>query len=297
MAFYQSDPEMLDHLKSLINRFSNEGRPELHKNISICWIRYLKLYPNAGSGHGATWSQNNLFYPASVVKLIYAIATEIWLQNDLLIESEELRRALSDMIIHSSNDATSYIVDILTGTNSGASLPEKEWEAWKQQRSLINQWLKTFNWSELENINCCQKTWSDGPYGREKDFYGENNENRNALSTGAVAKIFEALMTNSLISPKATGRLKNYLSRSLNMIDRKKNPDNQIDGFIGEGLSQKSKIWSKAGWMSEVRHDAAWWEEENKNPMLLVIFTRGTELSKDPFLLPAFADELRNFNS
>ena len=53
-----------------------------------------------------------------------------------------------------------------------------------------------------------------------------------------------------------------------------------------------SKLWSKAGLMSEVRHDVAWWESPNKNPMLTVVFTTGKELVKDQFLLPAISSEL-----
>ena len=44
--------------------------------------------------------------------------------------------------------------------------------------------------------------------------------------------------------------------------------------------------------MSEVRHDVAWWEAPNKNPMLAVVFTTGKELVKDQFLLPAIGSEL-----
>ena len=29
---------------------------------------------------------------------------------------------------------------------------------------------------ELNEINCCQKTWDDAPFGREKEFYGIDSE-------------------------------------------------------------------------------------------------------------------------
>ena len=296
MNFYHSDPNMKAHIISLINKFSYENRPNLHNNISITWIRYDNRNPLPGFGFGASWGEKKLFYPASIVKIIYGIAIEKWLQDDLITESEELFRALSDMITHSSNDATSYIVDILTGTSSGPSIEGKSWEIWQSQRQILNQWLKSFNWSELNNINCSQKTWSDGPYGRDKDFYGKNNQNRNALSTSSIVRIFEALMTNSLLSYKATKRLKGYLSRSLDKSIRIKDPENQIDGFLGEGLSSSAKIWSKAGWMSEVRHDIAWWQEKPNNPMMAVVFTDGKQLSQDANLLPSIAKALSQYD-
>tara|TARA_Y100001968_G_scaffold159111_1_gene145508 strand:+ start:647 stop:1552 length:906 start_codon:yes stop_codon:yes gene_type:complete len=297
MNFYQSDPSMKGYLRDLINKLSYENRPDFHNNISITWIRYNTKNPLPGSGIGASWYENKLFYPASIVKIIYAIATAKWLQNDLITESEEVYRALSDMITHSSNDATSYIVDILTGTNSGPSLEDNNWQIWQKQREVINKWLQTFNWPELENVNCVQKTWGDGPYGRDKDFYGENNKNRNVLSTASIARIYEALMTNSLLPKKATTDLKGYLRRSLDKSIRIKNPENQIDGFLGEGLTESSQLWSKAGLMSEVRHDVGWWIVKGNNPMLAVVFTKGNKLSKDTNLLPSIASEFNKYNS
>ena len=55
-------------------------------------------------------------YPASVIKLFYLAATHRWLEDGKLADTPELRRALYDMIVDSSNDATSYVVDMLTGT-------------------------------------------------------------------------------------------------------------------------------------------------------------------------------------
>ncbi len=283
---------MSSFLEKLIQRFEKEGRPNLQKSISLIWICYDSLNPRSGSGFGATWLPNKIIYPASVVKLVYACAIEAWIQKDLLVASVELRRAQADMIRDSSNDATSYIVDLLTGTTSGPSLTGLRWEAWKKQRNLVNDWLKSLHLSELEFLNCSQKTWTDGPFGRDKDFYGEKNQHRNAMTVLATAKILEGVMTNQLLSNKANKRLKDLLSRPLDLIQRKSDPENQIDGFLGEGLPHGSQIWSKAGLMSEVRHDAAWFITPNSEPMLLVAFCEGNLLAKDNFLLPALADQL-----
>ena len=294
MAFYKKDPQMALCLKDLINRFEKEGRPNLHNNIAISWICYNTPAPIPGSGIGACWNGEKIMYPASVIKLIYAVAVEHWLQKDWIIESSELRRALNDMITESSNDATSFIVDILTGTTSGPVLVKEKWDNWQKQRNLINKWLQTLHWPEINEVNCCQKTWGEGPYGREKHFYGERNENRNSLSTRATARFLEALMTNLLLPPLAGKRIKKLLSRSLDLYERKLNPENQIDGFFGAGLPVENNIWSKAGWMSQARNDACWCSTPDGNPMLLVAFTSGHQLANDTFLLPAIANELNN---
>ncbi len=292
MAFYRPDSEMAIYLKGLLDRFEKEGRPNLQNNIAITWIRYDNPTPSPSTGYGTGLNINKNFYPASVVKIVYALATVIWIKKDLICDSVELRRALNEMISNSNNDATGYILDLLTGTTSGPSLNEESFEAWKIQRQLINNWLDSINWPEIKNWNCSQKTWNEGPFGREKDFYGQNNEHRNNMTTNGTARLFESLMTNQMLTTIESAKLKKIFSRSIDPVARKKNPENQIDGFLGEGLPLASKLWSKAGLMSEARHDVAWWVAPNKNPMLLVVFTTGEKLVKDEFLLPAISSEL-----
>src|SRR5688572_24127602 len=77
-------------------------------------------------------------YPASVVKLFYLAAAHRWTEDGKFTESEELRRALRDMIVDSSNDATHYVLDALTDTTSGPELPEAEMKAWGEKRNAVN---------------------------------------------------------------------------------------------------------------------------------------------------------------
>ena len=292
MAFYRPEPAMQQHLVALLDRLAADGRPGLHDQVAVTWVRYDTESPSNGSGSGAAWADQKLLYPASVVKLLYAVAAEHWLQRDLIPDSDELRRALLDMLADSSNDATGLIMDLLTGTTSGPPLRAPAWEQWQRQRRLVNDWFHSFGWPELERINCCQKTWGDGPYGREQVFYGENNNNRNALCTAAVARILEAVMTDGVLSPPACQRLRARLARSLGKSDRLNDPENQVDGFLGEGLPEGSQLWSKAGWMSQARHDAAWWCIDEQPPCLLVVFSEGRERAGDEQLLPLMATQL-----
>ena len=297
MAFYRPEPAMQQHLVALIDRLAADGRPGLHDQMAVTWVRYDTTFPTNGSGTGAAWADQKLLYPASVVKLLYAVAAEHWLQRDLIPDSDELRRALLDMLADSSNDATGLIMDLLTGTTSGPPLRSPAWEQWQQQRRRVNDWFHGFGWPELERVNCCQKTWGDGPYGRERVFYGENNNNRNALCTAAVARILEAVMTDGVLSPPACQRLRARLARSLGKADRLEDPENQVDGFLGEGLPEGSQLWSKAGWMSQARHDAAWWCIDGQAPCLLVVFSEGQERAGDEQLLPLMASELAAYGA
>ena len=59
------------------------------------------------------------------------------------------------------------------------------------RKSLLaeyREWIMNdLDWEELVGINCCQKTWDDGPFGREKEFYGYDNKNSCLLYTSDAA--------------------------------------------------------------------------------------------------------------
>ena len=303
MIFYSPDPVMDQILADLVRALELDGRSGLAPQLSITWLRYeesligraAELAPYhfwALPVRGASWAGDHLRYPASVVKLVYLIAAEAWRQADLLPDSAELRQALGDMIRDSSNDATSLVLDLLTGTTSGPSLPPWRMAQWGEQRQLVNRWLAELDWPELKGCNACQKTWGDGPYGREREFYGSELENRNRLSTNAVARLLQAVIASALVSPPACARMRALLARSLDPARRAADPENQVDGFIGAGLPPGASLWSKAGWMSLARHDAAYVELEHCPPMLLVVFSEGRDCAADERLLPEIAAQL-----
>ena len=103
-------------------------------------------------------------------------------------------------------------------------------------------------------------------------------------------------MTGAVVSPPACRRVRALLQRSLDPDQRRADPENQVDGFLGEGLPDGVKLWSKAGWMSQARHDAAWWQVPDQPPMLLVVFSSGPDHAKDEQLLPALARALSAFS-
>ena len=300
MAFYCPDGALQQRLEQAIEGLSADGRPQLREQLSVTWLCYgeppLRQRGAAArdaSGfwraavRGASWQGTLPRYPASVVKLLYLAAAETWLQRQLIEDSRELRRALADMIRDSSNDATALVVDLLTGTSSGPELPAPAFAQWSRRRQLINNWAAGLNWPEWSGCNACQKTWSDGPYGRERQFYGAELENRNRLSTDLTARLLHAVMGGALVSPAADRRMQELLERNLDPRLRAEDPDNQVDGFLGAGLEAGDLLWSKAGWMSQARHDAAYVEPRQGEPFLLVTFSEGKEAAIDETLLPA----------
>ena len=90
--------------------------------------------------------------------------------------------------------------------------------------------------------------------------------------------------------------LRNFLKRNLNKGFLENDSLNQIDGFLGAGLPDSINLWSKAGLMSKVRHDSAWWINSQSLQTLLVVFCDGEDYSKDTSLLPAIAKEVFEYN-
>ncbi|MFW9263901.1 serine hydrolase [Nostoc sp. CALU 546] len=297
MIFFNRD-EQLENIGNGILDATWAAFPTLARNqIALTWVVYDPpvlvntggaLTPNAFWDHpvrGFTYRGVERIYPASVVKLFYLVAVNEWLEKGMSQTSKELERALRDMIVDSSNDATSLVVDILSGTTSGPELPTGPFETWKYQRNIVNRYYQSLGWEELETINVCQKTWGDGPYGRERAFVGELLENRNMLTTNAIARLLHSIVGGVAVSSGRSQAMMALLKRTLNDLPSD-TEENQVTGFLGGGLPENTQIWSKAGWTSQVRHDAAYIELPEQRPYLLVVFTEGKAQAKSREILP-----------
>jgi len=207
-------------------------------------------------------------YPASVIKLFYLEAAHRWMEEGKIQDTPEVRRALRDMIVESYNEATHYIVDLLTGTTSGPELPANEMREWEFKRNAINRYFQSRGFT---NINANQKPWCEGPYGRERAFVGEKLTNRNALTTDATARLLTEIALGKAVSKKSSAEMLELLARD--PFGPAKDPDDQSHGFTGPSVPQGGKLWSKAGWTSETRHDAAYLELPGGAKFVLVIFT------------------------
>jgi beta-lactamase class A len=211
-------------------------------------------------------------YPASVIKLFYLAAAHRWLEDGKLADTEELRRALRDMIVDSCNEATHYVVDVLTGTTSGPELAPDAMREWELKRNAVNRYFAALGYERL-NIN--QKPWCEGPYGRERVFVGQRYENRNQLTTQATARLLAEIVRGRAISPPRSAAMVKLLERDpAKKAPPGGEPDQNVD-FTAPGLPPGAKLWSKAGWTSTVRHDAAYVELPDARRFVLVTFTCG----------------------
>ncbi|MBE9078727.1 serine hydrolase, partial [Romeria aff. gracilis LEGE 07310] len=165
-------------------------------------------------------------------------------------------------------------------------LPPGPYETWKYQRNLINRYFQSWQWPEFGGINLNQKTWCDGPYGREQEFVGATLDNRNQLSTEATARLLHSIIGGVSVSPERSQAMMGLMQRRLDPAQLAADPENQVTGFLGAGLPTHAQLWSKAGLTSRVRHDAAYVECGDCLPYLLVVFTEGQAHSDNPAILP-----------
>ncbi len=227
-------------------------------------------------------------YPASVVKLFYLVAAHRQMEDGRLKETDELRRALHDMIVDSSNDATHYVLDELTGTTSGPELASAEMAEWALKRNAVNRYFASQGYTAI-NVN--QKPWCEGPYGRDRVFVGEKYDNRNKLTTDATARLLTEIVTGRAITHARSTQMMELLKRDY-AGKKSADPDDQAHGFTSIALQPGARLWSKAGWTSATRHDAAYIELPNGARFVLVTFT--TEHANERDIIPTIARVVLN---
>ena len=220
------------------------------------------------------------FYPASVVKLFYMV--EVFHQHK---ETDpDVPRALHEMIAVSDNDATAYLLDTISDTCSGPELQGRALRKFIDRRRVVNGYLNPMGY----DISAMAKPWSFGPFGRDMQLMGgPDRPNRNRATANAVASITLWIERRRAVSPAASDAMLALMQREIKMTGAE---EDQVSSFIGEALMTDAKLWSKAGWTSEVRHDAALVEFPGGRRLIIVIFTRG--VADDKTLLPAITRTL-----
>jgi len=206
-------------------------------------------------------------YPASVIKLFYLAAAHRWLEDGRFADTPELRRALRDMIVDSSNDATHYVIDLLTGTTSGPELPEAELKTWVEKRAVVTRYFAGLGYLD---VNASKKPWGDGPYGRESQAIRAYEPKRNMLTTAATARLWVEIATGHCVTPTRSTEMMALLARD--PAAKTEDLDDQAK-FTGTELPAGARLWSKAGWTSQTRHESAYVELPNGRNYVLVVFT------------------------
>jgi hypothetical protein len=238
-------------LQSAVDRIAAETLEEYEKSKLTDGNLSISLIDMTESPRRASYREEIPYHPASVVKAVFLVVAHDQLDRGKLKMSAELQRAMRDMIVESSNDATSYVVDAISGTSSGPELEGRAWKVFRGKRDVANRFFHSRGY----DITANSKTWCE-------------------LVSGNFRKRAEML---------------ELLGRPLSVAG-KRTSDQQVVEFLGEALPEGARLWSKAGWTGEVRHDLAYVELPNGRKFIAAIFTRGA--SADTSLVPAIGRKI-----
>ena len=265
--------------QAALKRFADKGLKENQLSVTLIDLT------DAGRALTGSFRGEERIYPASVVKMFFLAAAHRWLEDGKMRETEELNRALRDMIVDSSNDATGYVLDVLTNTTSGAELQPAEMKKWQERRDAVNRYFASLGYT---NINANQKTFCEDAYGRERVSRGPKGENRNKLTTNATARLLAEIATGRAVNQARSAQMMALMKRDY--AGKSNDPDDQAHGFTGIALKdvEGARLWSKAGWTSTTRHDAAYIELPSGRRFVLVTFTTDHANKRD--IIPAVAE-------
>jgi beta-lactamase class A len=264
--------------RKTLEKFADRKLEPTQLSITLIDLR------DPGAPATASFRGNERIYPASVVKLFYLAAAQRWLEDKKIEDTPELRRALKDMIVDSSNEATQYVVDVVTHTTAGYELPPKEMEEWQEKRNAVNRYFSSLGYT---NINVNQKTFCEDAYGREQVSRRPDGSNRNKLTTDATARLLSEIVTGKAVTAARSAQMMELLKRDY--AGTSADADDQAHGFTGIALRGVAgvRLWSKAGWTSTTRHDAAYLEMPDGAKFVLVTFT--TDHANEHDIIPSVA--------
>jgi beta-lactamase class A len=236
------------------------------------------------------------FYPASVIKLFYLAAGATRMDAEQLALTPDGQNAFREMIEESDNDATALVVDLLTGTTSGPELSPDDFNAFRFARESVNRFFAERGYPL---VNACQKTWSFGPYGRDRQLYetapGSQVQpncgtgefvNRNSLTPRDAVRLMRQIVAEKWSGVDSTVWMKTILERT-------PGGDLQDRDFAGAVLPPSARRWSKSGWTSTTRHDVVHVQLDDRRELTIAVFTN--DHPNEPAILQSLAAAALSF--
>lgn len=246
------------------------------------------LAPGADGAEGFAHRGDWRCYPCSLVKTFHLVHAMAALAANRVAAHPELDRAMGDMIRWSSNTATNYVIDVLTGTTGDTLLEGADYMDWAIKRGRLNRWFAALDWPEFDGCTISQKLMDDTRYGREAQFAGVGGVNLNVLTPLATARLMWALFDGDLpLVPEVKRRAQQMLYRDAKSPDAA-NPHYQLAEYLGADLPVGCRIWSKAGhnlWTGDP--NASWFKHDmiriaapHRKPLTVVVMTQGQGLAE-----------------
>jgi len=225
----------------------------------------------------ASYRADVSYYPCSVVKVFYLAYYESEKEAGRLMDTPELVRAVKDMITVSSNDATGFVMDSITGTTSGPELAGAEWDAWKERRNAVNRFFAQRGYREL---NANQKTFCEDAYGREQAFR-DGGKNRNRMTPAEVARLFREITRGEVAGAAGTAEMLSLLSRDVAAEKPFEDMEPEDARLAARRLPKGTRIWAKSGDAYDYHHLVSRVALPNGREFVIAVFTKGVKTVPD----------------
>jgi beta-lactamase class A len=253
-----------------VQEFASKGLTAEGLSIAVIDLRGPRGGPHPSGGYRADESS----YPCSVVKICYLSYYEAQKEAGRIKDDPELVRAVKDMITVSSNDATGFVVDVITGTISGPEIADAaEWQTWKAKRNAVNDWYRARGYT---NLNADQKTFCEDAYGREQAFR-DGGKNRNRMSAAEAARIFKEIVAGEVAGPAGTGEMLALLSRDVTSTKPLEDTEPEDARLAGQGLPKGTLVWAKSGDAYDYHHLVARIVLPGGSEFVIAVFTKGVK--------------------
>lgn len=191
----------------VVNIASNKNLPTSSLSITLIDLK---------TNEEASYQQEELRYPASVVKLYWLVMLQAQLEQKNTIEDKSLSLELEKMIKKSDNEAASRILDQITKTKSGSNLNSEELKNWLDRREQVNQFFINAGY---ENLNISQKTFPIpylklySPQGRDLQMRKDINQPiRNKITTKETSRLMYEIVKQQAVSPNKSKKMLDLLS-------------------------------------------------------------------------------------
>jgi hypothetical protein len=245
--------------------------------ISISVIDLTERTPGASLAAGSHRG-DVAYYPASVVKAFFLAYYETEKETGRLRDTPELVRAVKDMIVVSSNDATGFVVDSITDTTSGPEIESaRKWKKWMERRNAVNRFFVARGYRDL---NANQKTFCEDAYGREQIFR-DGGRNRNRITPDAVARLFKEIVRGEIVGPAGTQEMLALLTRDVTTQKPFEDLELEDARLAGQKLPPGTRFWSKSGDAYDYHHLVARAALPNGADFVIAAFTKGVRTLKE----------------
>lgn len=306
--FFKTDADWSDRCETiateLVDRFADKGLRS--DNFGFVALRENNLgQPPDGFAYRGDWR----CYPCSLVKVFHLVHALYAIDTGQVVDDDELSRAMRDMVLWSSNTGTNYVIDIITDTTGDTMLFGADFDDWRDRREGLNRFYTSTPWPEFgpdfAQCNITQKLMDDIRYGREAQYAGSSGQYLNALTPIAGARLFYEIFSGNVpLSVPARQRAQDILFRDRTSVEAAL-PHFQVEKFLGGGVPDEARLWSKAGqnsWTGDERasyykHDLIRVDLPGSAPVILCLMTQGKGVCEDhPMAFPEigqfFCDKL-----